>query len=210
MLVASADHPKTYLLAAMGLHGGQEGWNAVTSEYQRWAGAYGEAAVLAAATAVMKAPQFYSGRVQDPGNPGNDYADPYVAFEMVVSRTNDPGAFVRAAIAFEKGNDTQARRSARYTELSAVRGEAALLDAARHAIALHASSPADRSQDQARMLGRLRIRWVRPRRRFASWPPVPWSPPRSRRQRWCRTRSTSHGLRSKLARRSRWSKRSAS
>ena len=34
MLVASADHPKTYLLAAMGLHGGHDGWNAVTSEYR--------------------------------------------------------------------------------------------------------------------------------------------------------------------------------
>jgi hypothetical protein len=158
LLGAGAEDPKVFLLAHIDKDAHDGGWQGVLREYGRWADAYGEAAVLAAATAVLKAPRFLDGTVQDPADPDTDYMNPFMAFEMVVSRTNNPAAFVRAAIAFERGADTPARRTARYAELSAVRGEAALLEAARHAVALHASDARDRSREQNRMLGRLRLR----------------------------------------------------
>ena len=113
--------------------------------------------MLDAAASVMKTPRFYSGRIQDPAHPSNDFPDPYAAFERVLIRAGSPAAYVQALIAFGLGSDSKTAVSARYAELAAIRGEAALLDAARQAIALLSQDPASLTRAHIRLLQQLRI-----------------------------------------------------
>lgn len=127
-----AGDPKRFLITSIAARA--DTLSRANEVYTMMVAAYGEASVLRAARTVMEATMFRDGRIQDPHHPENEFGDPFSAFEVVLYRTNDPNGYARAAIAVETNTASEAAILDGVAQLAAVRGEAALIAAARDVI----------------------------------------------------------------------------
>ena len=133
------DDPDRFLKSTIRLYDRRTSWRDVSRMSDELTAAYGRQAILDIAATLMRAPRRASGAFEH-GTPDPRPAAPFYAIVSSAAR-RDPKGLVRATITVGLRTDAEDRIAPEYARLVALKGEPALLEAARQVVALAHARP---------------------------------------------------------------------